>query len=789
MKASEAKRASGSRRKDSAPKSRDKAAGHTAAKRPSARKDSAVRQARSDTSATQVSEIASILRGEAPVGIAGWMSGEMAWSWYSANGVARQMIGRFATLMTKSAHRYTHTDVPDFDWSPTISHLDDLRFRLACRTAAIWAFVFGAGIIEHVVDDGPGRDSSDPLEEDANGQLVNVREYKGVRIHTAHSLRPANGHTWKTAEWFEVTTTGQRRKVHRSRLSIMVTTDTPDGVLHSTISGWPPSWIESIYRDFSDWTNAECDVSAIIHTLSVLHLQLEGWALARENPDSVQAVAVQDRIAQALEGLSAHGVLVTDTNDRLGEVSRNIAGLADVLERKALRAASSAGVTKELVLMEANGNLGLNSAPIDAYYDLIEGWQDMMIGPAVTRASELSLAVQSYKARLVRETLVIPTQFLVVFDPIQQANGKDRADQRKANADARAADATKSGIPLEVILQDQDLREHYSGIDAWLEDKATREEIAKQAAAASGLDNPVGEDMISAAQAARPFGISAGTLIKMAVAGSVPGRKIAGRWKFHLSKVQEVLLGKTPAQIESAVDQRFDALSTASTFGEAWGASEAMREIFAVLERVRDSGLAVLLLGETGTGKEGIARGLHVGDGPFIAINCAALDDDPADAAKQLRRALAAAAGGTLFLDEIGDTPREVQSAMLRVLASPHDARIVSATSLDARDPKVLRPDLYYRLAEVEVEIPPLRDREGDIVEIARRIYSAYTSERGYEAADPPFTEQAIAVMLAYPWPGNIRELKSAVCRAAEMAEQAEPINVEHLGLNMRGER
>jgi two-component system NtrC family response regulator len=194
----------------------------------------------------------------------------------------------------------------------------------------------------------------------------------------------------------------------------------------------------------------------------------------------------------------------------------------------------------------------------------------------------------------------------------------------------------------------------------------------------------------------------------------------------------------------------------------------------------------VLLLGETGTGKEGIARGLHVGDGPFVAINAAELDDDPADAAKQLRKALAAAAGGTLFLDEVGDTPRDSQSALLRILASEHHARIVAATS---RPADWLRPDLYYRLAEVEVEIPPLRDREADVVELAKRIYAAYTSERGYEAASPEFTDAALATMLVYPWPGNIRELKSVVSRGVELAPRATPIGVEHMQLRVRGER
>lgn len=731
---------------------------------------------------SSLGNIAAILRGEFAPGLPGWLFGEAAYAWYVSNGVARQMIGRFSMLMTKPGHKYTNVDVRDFDWAPTISQLDDIKYKIACRMAATWAFVFGAGILEHVVDD---------CDRDGEAlNLQNVRAYKGVRIHTAYSLRPQHGHDWKTSEWFETQRVGERRKIHRSRLSFMVVTDTPDGIVMPSISGWPPSWIEGIYQAFNEWTKVECDVSAIIHTLSILHLKLKGWALAAANPDSNEGQAVALRIEQALEGLSAHGLLVIDEHDELGDVSRNISGLDKLIERKALRAAASAGVPKELLLMEAEGNLGLNSAPIDAYYDLVSGWAEQMIVPAITRATEISLAAQRYKASLVGETLVVPSQFIVVQDAIQQATGKERAEQRDANSKARKTDF-EWGLPLDVILQDPALREDYPDIDAYYDAQATREQAAREKAAASGLDNPEGEDMISAAQAAKPFGISGGTLVKYAKAGKVRGRQIAGRWKFYLSQVAEALTGKSPVAIEQAADERLDdlGLSESTKFGDVWGESDAMREIFAVLERVRDSGLAVLLLGETGTGKEGIARGLHVGDGPFVAINCAELDDDPADAAKQLRKALASAAGGTLFLDEVGDMPRDVQSALLRVLAAPHDARLVSATSMPAREEWVLRPDLYYRLAEVEVEIPPLRDREADVVEIARRIYAAYTSARGYEAAEPEFTEAAIATMLVYPWPGNIRELKSAVSRGVELAPRASPVGVEHMQLNMRGER
>ena len=743
-----------------------------------------ITEVRNDDLTTQAAELAALVRGAGRGGLrSGWLRPESAWAFYAQHGAVRQMIGRFATLMTKPAWHYTRADVKDFNWSPTQSMLDDIRLRTAMRVGAVWAFVFGAGIIEHVVDDA-NRGDETKLD------LKTVRSYTGLIVHSAYDLHPENG-SWRTADWFVTVRTAKPRRIHRSRLSIMVTGDTPVGTaLVSSSTHWPPSWLEGIYSTFTRWDEIDCDVSAIVHSLSILHVQLEGYRLAVEQPDSVAAEGVRSRIAQGLEGLANNGVLVTDVQDKLSEIGRSITGLADLMERTALNAAASAGVPKELLLMEAEGNLGNNSAPIDAYYDMITGWGDDLLTSVINTATDISLAVQAYDASLFGETLVTPTQYVVMREPIQQESGKELAGQRKSNSESRKNDID-TGVPLDVVMSDQDLRDQYPELEAWLEAKSTRETEAAAKAAQAGIDDPVDEDMVAAAVIAKRYSISPSTLIKMAMSGAIPGRKIAGRWKFYLSRVVEAMREPGTQQQAHApeVDHRLDAeLSDSTTFGDAWGVSAAMREIFSVLEAVRDSKLAVLLLGETGTGKEGIARGLHV-SGPFVAMNCAELDDDAPKAAAQLRRALTAAAGGTLLLDEVADVPRGSQAALLRLLSGDHSARIVSATSQDVRDGWLFRQDLYHRLAEVEVEIPPLRDRETDVLEIARRIYAGYTDERGYEAADPPFTDSAIASMLIYPWPGNIRELKSAVCRGVEICPRAQSIGSEHMQLSLRGER
>jgi len=230
-------------------------------------------------------------------------------------------------------------------------------------------------------------------------------------------------------------------------------------------------------------------------------------------------------------------------------------------------------------------------------------------------------------------------------------------------------------------------------------------------------------------------------------------------------------------------------LSEASSFGEIYGASTSMREVFAVLERVAPSNFPVLVTGETGTGKEGVAAGLHSTSGrkgSFVAINCAAIRGD---AREEVEARAAEAAGGTLFLDEIGELDAENQASLLRVLGGGlDDVRLVSATWRDLREPD-FRRDLLNRINKVHVEIPPLRDREGDVLELARRFYASYASESGWRPLESPFAPDAVAAMLGYLWPGNVRELKNAVERGALFAGMGAPITAELLQLPFAARR
>lgn len=257
--------------------------------------------------------------------------------------------------------------------------------------------------------------------------------------------------------------------------------------------------------------------------------------------------------------------------------------------------------------------------------------------------------------------------------------------------------------------------------------------------------------------------------------------------------------------------------SNYTTVNNMVGQSEAMRRINALIAKVAPTSSNVLITGESGTGKELIARAIHENserkEHPFVAINCAAIPETLLEselfghtkgaftgAVGNKEGLLKTAGEGTIFLDELGELPLALQAKLLRAIENreiqpvgsvrtvPIHARIIAATNRDLQqriEEGKFREDLYYRMAVVEIEVPPLRERQEDIPALAQHFVEKYNRElkRQCRGVHP----EALAHLLAYRWKGNIRELENTIERALILSED-EQIVPPDLPAAVRGE-
>lgn len=257
-------------------------------------------------------------------------------------------------------------------------------------------------------------------------------------------------------------------------------------------------------------------------------------------------------------------------------------------------------------------------------------------------------------------------------------------------------------------------------------------------------------------------------------------------------------------------NRRLQALEPNSALGGLITRDPEMLRIGRVVERVASSDATVMLLGESGTGKEVLAQGLHQASkrsGKFVAINCAAIPEALLEselfgyekgaftgAAKTTVGKIETANGGTLMLDEIGDLPHPLQAKLLRFLQERKieriggrqeiavDVRVVCATHQDLQElirQQRFREDLYYRLAEIVVEIPALRARQGDALLLAQAFLKRFAQEQRRSLT---FADDTMTAIERHDWPGNVRQLLNSVKRAAIMAD-GNRVTVQDLGL------
>lgn len=293
-----------------------------------------------------------------------------------------------------------------------------------------------------------------------------------------------------------------------------------------------------------------------------------------------------------------------------------------------------------------------------------------------------------------------------------------------------------------------------------------------------------------------------GASLRLTDLGSTNGTRVNGLRvaEAYLEGGETVELGATTMRVERGVAAKQPELPMSARFGKLVGASEEMRRLHPVLDRLAGANVPVVIEGETGTGKEVLAESLHEqgprAAGPFVVFDCTAVAPNLLEAAlfghergaftgaAEMRRGVFEEAhGGTLFIDEIGDLDITLQAKLLRALERSEvrriggskwikvDVRVLAATRRDL-DREVqegrFRDDLFFRLAVARVELPPLRRRQGDIALLARTFW------RQLSGGTVPLPEALLQRLEAYSWPGNVRELYNAVARRVALGDLGE---------------
>lgn len=257
---------------------------------------------------------------------------------------------------------------------------------------------------------------------------------------------------------------------------------------------------------------------------------------------------------------------------------------------------------------------------------------------------------------------------------------------------------------------------------------------------------------------------------------------------FHVSRLE-----RDHRELQNNIEKK--------SFEGMLGTSPKIVDVFSSIRKVANTDAPILIMGENGTGKELAARAIHQlssrAENPFVAINCGAIPENLLEselfghekgaftgAHIQRKGRIETARGGTLFLDEIGDLPLSLQVKLLRFLQEHQiervggreqihvDVRVIAATNRDitqAMKEGHFREDLYYRIGVVVVNLPPLREREGDIALLAKTLLQTYSTESNRKIVG--FTPQALRALENHSWPGNVRELENRIKRAVIMAE------------------
>ncbi len=385
--------------------------------------------------------------------------------------------------------------------------------------------------------------------------------------------------------------------------------------------GWGPSILQLVYDSIRRRGASRGHAASIMHSASVITLAVEGFKKAlmhadgKPNPDGEKAM--RRMLAAMRKGYDSLGILGYDKADELKEQTRTFTGLRDLMEVFDKDLVADTDLPREILLGETPGGLnsGKNEGAMRAWYDHVGAQQKKMLVRPVNRVTEIQLAVRRNAGRRGGGASAVPTEWTVEFRSLWQQTEEEEATAREKRAKAGLADATSGAVTEVQLASDTDLAKHYD-----MQPK-TPEGDGGEAA-----DPMPAEKLISAAEAGRRLSVGPSAILSMRKRGEIRGWRVGGRWRFAWSEIA-ALAGRVPPanaalgdgdggvvgppakQPKTVTDAL--SLSKSESFGPLRGRSVAMREVFSQLERVAPSEMSVLIGGETGTGKELAAHGLH----------------------------------------------------------------------------------------------------------------------------------------------------------------------------------
>lgn len=550
---------------------------------------------------------------------------------------------------------------------------------------------------------------------------------------------------------------------HRSRVIPWVNIPTLPRRRRERYNGWSPGEIERLIRELLARDGGMEHIENLLKSFGFDVMEVANLQAKLSTAKGI--VDVTNRLGHLNKSLQVtnRGVRVVAIDagngpntpkESLTPMSRPVNGVRELSDAQRDNLQEKSDYPRSVLYGAINAGLGNGEAlgEKQAYYDLVGARQPVWYIPQMRQMTELECAAQDGPTGG-----IIPPRLVITCPSLWSTPEDVAADTRQKNAQARKFDAESGAASPAELHTDKELATHYTQVEP--EDLTSAAEPEEDAA-----EMPA--DLEREIDLQRQLKIGKRSFQRWVGDGKVKSWPTPAGRRYSRAEVIAAMLGAPKG----------DAADPPAPTSVLESGAPSMQPVINALQKVAPTDAPVLLLGESGTGKEVAARSVHEWSGrrgPFMAINCAVLDDDVS--LSELLERLQLAAGGTAFLDELGELSVVCQAKLLRVLGGAvRDVRWVAATNRDLKamiETGSFRADLYHRLAVLPVVLPPLRERQEDLEPLAERLLAQVCEVLGRRPLQLDAT--ARGYLHTAQWPGNVRELKNSLERAAILADSS----------------